>query len=367
MGSGTGSGVVFEVQRTRWQECRVVTEAVRQPPAAGQVLFRVDRFALTANNVTYALTGDLLGYWRFFPAADGWGRIPAMGFADVVASAHPEVAEGERVFGFFPMASHLVVDAADVRRSGFLDAAPHRADTALAYRQYTRVAGDPLYEAAREDQLALLRGLFVTAFLVDDFLADADLGTRTLVVSSASSKTAIALAFLASERGAQRVVGLTSSRNRAFVESLGCYQQVLGYDEVAALPRDVPAAFVDHAGNAALVSAVHHHLGDQLRYSGIVGATHWDRGGRTRDLPGAAPSFFFAPTQLEKRTAEWGPDGFQERLGDAWRRFVRFTDAWLRVERGDGAAALERAYREIVAGTAPPERGHVPSLRADAG
>ena len=80
----------------------------------GQVLFRIDRFALTSNNITYAAAGDMLDYWGFFPAEEGWGRIPVMGFADVSASRHPGVAEGERVFGFFPMATHLVIDATGV-------------------------------------------------------------------------------------------------------------------------------------------------------------------------------------------------------------------------------------------------------------
>lgn len=360
-------GRVFEVPQQGWRTGRVVPCDPPATLAPGQVCFRIDRFALTSNNVTYALIGPMLGYWTFFPTAEGWGRVPVMGFADVVASAHPDVAVGTRVFGFFPMGTHLVIDAADARGASMLDAAPHRAQTALPYRQYTRTDGDPLYEASREDQHALLRGLFITSFLVDDFLADNDgFGARTLVVSSASSKTAIALGFLASRRKAQRVVGLTSARNRAFVASLGCWDAVLTYDEVGTLPADVPAAFVDHAGNKQLVAAVHERLGDQLTYSGIVGATHWERGGRNRNLPGPEPAFFFAPTQMEKRLAEWGPGGFQQRLGDAWRAFVAFSDGWLQVTHGRGPAAIEQAWGELVDGRAEPQQGHILTMWEDA-
>ena len=175
MGTPTpGTGIDFVVDRANWRTCHLLSATLPEPLGPGQVRFRVDRFALTANNVTYALTGDMLGYWTFFPAPPPWGRIPAMGFADVLASRHPDVAEGERVFGFFPMSTHLTIDADDVRATQYVDTAPHRRDTALPYRQYTRVAGDPLYEPAREDQHALLRGLFITSFLVDDFLADQD-------------------------------------------------------------------------------------------------------------------------------------------------------------------------------------------------
>lgn len=364
MSSITGPEAVdFAVRRDDWRQCRVTPAPPVVALRPGQVLFRVDRFALTANNVTYALTGDMLAYWTFFPAEAPWGRIPVMGYADVLASRRDGVAAGERVFGFFPMSTHLVIDADEVRAGSFLDAAPHRSGTALAYRQYTRAAGDPLYEAAREDALMLLRGLFITSFLVDDFLADqGGFGARALAISSASSKTAIALGFLSKRRGAARVIGLTSARNRAFVERLGCYDEVRAYDEVTALPANVPTAFVDHSGDAAVVRAMHEHLRERLVYSGIVGATHWDRGGRSRDLPGAEPAFFFAPTQLEKRQSEWGPDGFQQRLGDAWRAFLTFTDGWLEVVRGYGPAAVERVYREVLEGRALPHQGHVLSL-----
>lgn len=125
-----------------------------------------------------------------------------MGFGDVIASEHPEVALGERVFGFFPMSKHLVIQADRLNAGGFSDAAPHRSKHAPAYRQYSRVATDPQYDAEYEDETLLLRGLFMTSFLVDDFLADGDFfGARSFLISSASSKTAVALAALLSARG----------------------------------------------------------------------------------------------------------------------------------------------------------------------
>lgn len=358
------TAVDFEVRRDDWQQCRVV-EAAPAALADGQVLWRVDRFALTANNVTYALTGDLLGYWSFFPAAPGWGRLPVMGFGDVLRSRHPEVAEGTRAFGFYPMSTHLLIDAGEVRRGQILDVVAHRRGTALAYRQYVPTDADPLYDPAREDALLLLRGLFLTSFLVDDFLADqGGFGARQFVVSSASSKTAIALAHQLRRRAAGAVIGLTSARHRAFVAGLGCYDEVLPYGELGGLAADVPTAFVDHSGDAAVVRDVHQHWRERLVYSGIVGATHWDRGGRQADLPGAAPAFFFAPAQLEKRQAEWGPAGFQARLGDAWRAFLAFSDGWLEVVRGRGPAAVERVYRAVLEGRAEPRQGHILSLHA---
>jgi hypothetical protein len=359
----TPEGTNFIVKRDDWRECRFVPASLPRALQPGQVLLRVDRFALTANNISYALAGDMLGYWSFFPADPGWGRIPVMGFGDVLRSEHHEVGEGERVFGFFPMSTHLVVQADSASPTQFVDAAPHRRETAPVYRQYSRAAADPLYDPAREDHLMLLRGLFLTSFLVDDFMADNDFfGAQATVLSSASSKTAIALAFLLARRPRLRVIGLTSARNVAFVEGLGCYDQVITYEAVKSLPADVPAVLVDMAGDGQVLSAVHHHFGDRLKYSCLVGATHWDRSGRPDDLPGAQPQFFFAPSQIQKRSAEWGPAEFQRRLAEAWRSFVVCSDGWLTVVRSYGRAGVERVFRDTLEGNTKPSEGYVLSL-----
>ena len=140
----------------------------------GQVRIRIDRFALTANNITYGAFGDAMMYWNFFPAPEGWGRIPVWGFGDVVESKHPDLKVGERLYGYVPMSSHLVIEPARVTPTALFDGAAHRQKMAAVYNSYTRVAADPSYNATREAQQALLRPLFTTSFLIDDFLADND-------------------------------------------------------------------------------------------------------------------------------------------------------------------------------------------------
>src|SRR5690242_18261409 len=99
----------FEVDRSDLHTTRIVDtdgRALRD----GEARLRVEHFALTANNITYAVFGDAMQYWQFFPAADdGWGRVPVWGFADVVESSVPEVAVGRRVYGYLPMATELIV------------------------------------------------------------------------------------------------------------------------------------------------------------------------------------------------------------------------------------------------------------------
>lgn len=142
--------VEVQVRKNTITEHRLVN---RPTPdlADGDVLLRVDRFAVTANNVTYAVFGDAMNYWNFFPSAEPeWGIVPVWGFGDVVESRCDGVAVGERFYGYYPMASHVVVQPAKVTPTGFFDGVSHRRELHSVYNNYVRVSADPSYVADRE-------------------------------------------------------------------------------------------------------------------------------------------------------------------------------------------------------------------------
>ena len=323
----------------------------------GPVRLRIDRFGLTANNVTYGLLGEMLRYWAFFPPSeDGWGRVPVWGYADVVESAVEGIEPGERYYGYFPMSPEIAVHATP-QGPGFAVADEHRADLPPVYNQYLRVEPDMPYA----DEQLILRPLFATAVVLEDFLRRSDwFGADAIVLGSASSKTAYGLAFLLARRDdTPDVVGLTSERNRGFVESLGIYDRVLTYDAVDLPGGDV--AYVDMSGDPSAHAAVHAAAGERLKRSIAVGATHWEQTRATgADVP--EPEFFFAPTEIERMTTEHGPGALPKRVGEAWAELApRLTD-WLRIERLEGEQALETAWRRLVDGEADPRTAQVVSL-----
>jgi len=262
------------------------------------------------------------------------------------------------------MSSEVVLTVGRADAEGVSDVSPHRAELAPAYNRYVRCAPDPVHRDDREDQQMLLYPLFYTAFLIDDLIADNDdYGAEQVVVSSASAKTAIGVAHLAHARGLP-AVGLTSPRNRAFVEGLGVYDTVLTYEEVAELPA-VGSVFVDIAGNRDVVHAVHTRLGDRLAHSLVVGGAHWDHATEVApdaELPGPAPVFFFAPAQIAKRTQDWGRAGIQERVAEAWDVFAAWTDGWLVVRHASGPGAVDGVYHELLGGRIDPREGHIATL-----
>jgi hypothetical protein len=359
------TGQTFIVQRSDLTQSRVETFDAGAPLAEGQVRLRVEHFALTANNITYAVFGDSMHYWRFFPAADGWGCIPVWGFAVVEASACDGVAAGERVYGYWPMASHAVVQPASINDHGFTDASAHRAELPAVYNRYQRVATT---DAQREGEYAVLRPLFATAWLIADFMQEAaDFGARTMLLSSASSKTAYATAFCLKRRAraTTRIVGATSPARHVFASSLGIFDDVITYDALGSLAAGEPTLYIDFAGDAAFRRAVHQHWRDQLAYSCSVGGTHHEALGSGGGLPGPKPQLFFAPTQMQKRQAPppqgLGRAGMLGQIDAAWDEFIArattSTQPWLTIEQRRGVEAMRTAYLDTLQGRADASRG----------
>jgi hypothetical protein len=351
----------FLVKRDDLREC-LIAESAAPELEPGQALLRVDSFGLTANNVTYAVMGEAMSYWDFFPAPNGWGRVPMWGFAEVERSDAEGVEAGTRLFGYLPPSSHLVVTPASVDGGGFVDASPHRSALPSAYHRYLANGADPFYSAASEDIQMLLRPLFFTSFLIDDQLDDEGLtGRGPILISSASSKTAIAAAFLLARRDGVELVGLTSPRSAEFVGGLGIYGRTVTYEEIDSLERG-PATYVDIAGDGEVRAAVHSHFGDELIHSLAVGFTHWEDGSGGSDLPGPTPAFFFAPDRVTKRSRDWGRDGLGQRVADTWHPFCEWIAGWLQVEHGEGFDAVQAAYLDVLEGNVDPRTAHVLSL-----
>ena len=335
--------------------------------AGGQVRVRVEQFALTSNNITYAALGNMLNYWQFFPTSEaGWGIVPVWGFGTVTESSHADVAVGERLYGYWPMGTQAVLSPQRANAAGFSDGAPHRAGLHAVYNHYLRTRADPLYRADNEDVQALLRPLFITSWLIDDFLQDQQFfGAGRMLLSSASSKTAYGTAFQLAQRGGIEVVGLTSPGNVAFCESLGCYDRVVTYDALDQLDGATPSVYIDFAGSVGLRQRIHAHV-TGLAYSCSVGASHVQDLGGAGQLPGPRPVMFFAPAQVKKRHADWGAQGLNDRLVAAWNQFSAAvqtaSNPWLVVHNHKGPEATQALFAAVLAGSGDPRAGHIATM-----
>lgn len=337
-------------------QARVESNDVEPALNAGEVLVQIDLFGLSTNNITYAVVGESLGYWAYFPSASGEGCIPVWGIATIVASESEQLAVGERLFGYFPMASHWVLTPADVRDLCFTDATEHRTALHPWYNRYYRCTNDPAYLPNEEGAQATLWALFMTGWMLARELA-AD--PRTVVISSASSKTAVALAWSRKQAAPnQKLIGLTSPGNRDFVTSLDLYDEICVYAEVADLPAAGAMTYIDIAGDPALTSSVHVTLGDSLRDSVFVGATHR---GAPADLPmpGPTPRFFFIPDVAEQHAATDGLPAYHDQFAHALSAFVEWSKQWMELNTNTGVDAITSGYAEAFAGVTSPQRAQL--------
>ncbi|KWV96204.1 DUF2855 family protein [Erythrobacter sp. AP23] len=338
-----------------------LAELATETLADSAVRLAIESFSVTANNVTYAVVGDGFGYWNFFPAPDGKGIVPMWGHARVVESNHPDIAVGERVYGYLPMASHLDVLPGKVSTGGFTDMAEHRQPMSPIYNQYSRLAADPEHDPAREGERMIFGPLFKTGFLIEYFMRSEDwFGASQVILTSASSKTAMGLASVAKHRSPQvRRIGLTSAGNVDFVKESGLYDEVLAYDDVGSIAAS-PSVSVDFAGNSGLLKSMHTHLGEALKYSCLVGVTHIDeRAGGTEDIPGPTPTLFFAPDHAVALFKNVGPEEAGKMLAESWHAFLADAGDSVTIERRQGLAAARDVFVEMVGGTVDPAKGIV--------
>jgi len=209
----------------------------------GCIRLKLGPWALTANNITYMLTGDKIGYWHYFNPSDyglqmdegdgiDWGRMPVWGYGEVIESKCEDVKIGQQVYGFLPIA-------------------------------------DP-------------------------------------------------------------TMGLTSERNKAFVEGTGFYDGVHTYDAITDMNPDVKTVIVDMAGNGDVMETVLEHFEENV--------------------------------QAKARIAEWGGAGFNARLGERWLPFCNSASGWLTIEKQDGIEPLLKTYKDMLDGTAAPDKGYLFSL-----
>ncbi|MCC5981868.1 MAG: DUF2855 family protein [Oceanicaulis sp.] len=330
-----------------------LVEEMSRELQAGEARLAVRRFAMTANNITYAAFGEAMGYWRFFPGADGRGRLPVWGFAEVIESRCEGLSVGERVYGYLPAAAELIITPGKIRPESFIDAAAHRAELPAVYNRYERCPAGSGENPVREAAQMVLQPLFLTSFLIDAHLRDTGFsGAERIVLTSASSKTALALALLLKRHRPEglSIEGLTSARNTGFVKGSGLYDAVIAYDDIERMDPAPARLIVDFAGSADVNRTLHTHFGDSLKANIRVGGAHWETSAPARALPGPRPSFFFAPDHARQRVGEWGPEGFAQRQGEAWSQFAAVADTLLAWRSLIGPQETLSAYQALVRG-----------------
>lgn len=331
----------------------------------GEVLAQIGNFALTANNISYAISGEQLGYWNFFPVDNEWGIVPVWGFAQIVASNCADTPIGTSFWGFLPMASHMIMKPINVSKRSFSDGKEHRVGLHAVYNRYQITNNDSAELAANADARSLLFPLFFTGYVIADYIEDNEcFGASQVIIGSASSKTGFSAAHYVRRLITKNLnlIGLTSQRNTEFTRSLGFYDDVIEYDDFSKLDPKIPTIFVDMSGDGALLAGLHNHFQDNMKASILVGATHHDAPRNQAKLPGAKPAFFFAPNQIQKREKDWGQGELGRRVEVANLELVQKIVNVLEIVHHQGAPSVQSSFRQMLQGETPSNIGLILSF-----
>ncbi len=372
----------FQVDKQDLSQHRIVAteDAVfsNQGLSKEGVTFEVERFAFTANNLTYFMMGEKLGYWQFFPAVSDniisneplesnannkWGVIPVWGIGKVSASSVEGVDVGSRYFGYFPPATHLHMDAIAFAQGNLIDTSAHRKALPQGYNLYRPLESDgDKTQSHRENLQMLLWPLYITSYclwdLIDQYNAPKP---KQVIVLSASSKTSLGLAY-ALKKDDYHVVGVTSGKSQEFVAGLDVYNQVVCYDNLDDIASKA-SIVVDMSGNSDVKQRLKTRLGDDLMRYVQVGLTHWQDAGtgdgaeNTEDASGNSDEFFFAPTHIQTRMAELGSSVFQAKSGTFVKEAIMWTASWLSIKQHNSIASLMHNFENICIGDIPANEG----------
>ncbi len=356
----------YQVKKKQFGVSRIVETDIPEADQLqeGEVLFSIERFSFTSNNITYAAVGYQVRYWEFFPVDDEWGVIPVWAFAKVEASASEHIRVGDVYYGYFPMSSHFISKVGTIKPHGFSEGHEHRQTLSPIYNFYTLTGNDPSIPRGNTDIQLVFRPLLTTSFLLDHFLSDHQyFDAQQIILTSASSKTAIALATFLKHRKTQegisvRILGLTSQKNEAFVKRLGIYDEVLTYDEISSVPMQA-STIVDFAGNAHLLNQVGDHLGTQLRKLSQVGMVQWQEKPEELKIEG---EFFFAPAYIQMKFKEWTMEHYSQLLHSAWNVFLEQSEDWFDLQHIRGKEDIHSFYPKMLNGLAQPKDAYILSF-----
>lgn len=362
------SNDVLIVGRDDLRRCEVHRVAV---PETGdkEALVQIETFGLSSNNITYLALGDSLPYRQFFPVpeelpAEGWVCPPVWGVASVLESNSALLNGGEKVYGFFPAARFATLRPVEATTAGFRVERPGIPAQLAFYHHYGVLGRDPFYLPEQEAMMVVMRPLFLTGLLLEDYLRETGFaGAERVAVSSAASKTAFSFSSAFRRSGGAELVGLSSVAGRAAAEGFDVYDRVVVYEEIDSLAADRPLVYVDISGSVAIRQLMKSHFGDTLRLILSVGLTHWADGhyGSEHAADEVPAQVFFAPGWSTRRVKQKGR-AFLAHLVTGWREQMASVDNHFRVTREAGADAVAASWRAFAEGRIEPNLALVHNL-----
>ena len=122
------------------------------------------------------------------------------------------------------------------------------------------------------------------------------------------------------------------------------------YEGLTDIDPGLPTVIVDMSGNADVLGRLHTHLGDNMIHCINVGLTPWDETGKGEGVIAERSEFFFAPSHIQRRFRDWGPDDFAEKTSTLRRAATRQSCDWLKLNRSTASLSPLPSTRTFAPG-----------------
>merc|ERR1719188_1654307 len=221
-------------------------------------------------------------------------------------------------------------------------------------------------DAHLEDWKAVTKELYTMAFYMDEQLL-VDTGMfNSVLISCASSKTALALAYCLRMRDMRCVAGLTSQEHLEFVKSTDLYHEVYTYDNLSSLSSQNQIVYMDFKCDEALREEIGQMLGTNLMYTLKIGPSVFQKKAKDQmfEKRHGKQAVFDEASWRERRkmVAEVTKTDRNDRLKYSQTAFIERLQRSVKLRHVSGSEAFAQMYERVYCNESSPAEAHVCSL-----
>merc|ERR1711879_660631 len=215
------------------------------------------------------------------------------------------------------------------------------------------------------DWRIVAKEIYKMAFYMDEQLLVETGMINSVIISCASAKTALALAYCLRMREMRYVVGFTSQEHLEFVKSTGLYHEAYSYDDVEKLPTNHTVVYMDFKCDGALRQQITLRMGTNLMYNMVIGPAAFQKRMKDQVFEKRAREALFDEAKWRERrrmVAEVTKTGRNEKLKYSYKAFVERMREFIKLRHANGVAEMSKMYDNIYSNTASPSEAFVCSL-----
>lgn len=362
----------------------ITTKTVEVPNLdPDHLLLRIDKFAFSQMPLGYLMKGytrTFSAYHDFFKyPEDGIYRSACWGYCTVLESLHPKVPVGTRLYGLVPPCQYhiqKVMRAIPASKNGDpplvefdMDRMPYNL---RRFQEYEVLQDGAHQDTEMEDWIIATKEIYTMAFYMDEQLLVDTGQINSVIISCASSKTAMALAYclrmrggVSIEREMSCVVGLTSKEHLEFVKSTDLYHEVYTYDDLDNIPNDKTIVYMDFKCDGAIRQALTLRMGTNLMYNMVLGPAVFQKKMKDQLFEKRAREILFDESSWRERrrmVAEVTKTGRNEKLKYSYKAFVERMQKLMKLKHVSEPESLRKMYDAIYSNQASPSEAFICSM-----